>query len=199
LETCNEIKARDLEIFSCSVGEVREFIETHHYSHNINGVKVSCCFKVIYGEELVGAVLFGMMSTTAWKKFSSKESEVLELRRFVLLDECGRNSESRVIGFTLRWICANMEGVKIIVSYADPNYGHSGIIYKASNFRYLGTSGADIGYKDVETGKIYHSRALRTKYKGDYKPFVKKLREKKDNGELEEIKLVGKHCYIYFL
>lgn len=193
------IKARDIEIFPCLVSEVREFIETNHYSHNINGVKVSCCFKVLYNSELIGAILFGMMSTTAWKKFASTESEVLELRRLVLLDKAGRNSESRVVGFAIRWIKKNLKEVKIIVSYADPNYGHSGVIYRASNFKYLGLSMVDKGYKDIETGKVYHSRALRTKYKGDYKPFVKKLREKKEKGLLEEIKLQGKHCFVYFM
>jgi len=57
--------------------------------------------------------LFGMMSTTAWKKFSSIESEVLELRRLVLLDKAGRNSESRVVGFTINWIKRNMGGLRL--------------------------------------------------------------------------------------
>ena len=112
-EHCETIKARDLEISSCLVSEIREFIETNHYSHNINGVKISCCFKVEYDNELVGAILFGMMSTTAWKKFSSIESEVLELRRLVLLDKAGRNSESRVVGFTINWIKRNMGGLRL--------------------------------------------------------------------------------------
>lgn len=87
--------------------------------------------------------------------------------------------------------------MNIVVSYADPNYGHIGTIYKASNFQYMGVSASDIGYKDTESGKVYHSRALRTKYKGEYKPFVKVLRIKKDLGLLKEIKLAGKHCYVY--
>jgi hypothetical protein len=193
------VKARSLDIQPCLLKEVRDFIEQHHYSHNINGVKVSYCFKVLHEGVLVGAVLFGSMSTTAWKKFSDNESKVLELRRLVLLDNLGRNSESRVIGFTLRWLKKNDPTIEIIVSYADPNHNHTGIIYKASNFQYLGLSSADIGYRDRDTGKVYHSRALRTKYKGDYKPFVKILREKHDKGLLEKIPLLGKHCYTYRL
>lgn len=191
------IKARDLIINICEVNEIREFIEKNHYSKSINGVKIKYCFKVTFDNNLVGAILFGAMSTTAWKKFSQKENEVLELRRLVLVDQAGKNSESRVIGFCLRYIKKIDTDVKTIVSYADPNHGHSGVIYKASNFTYIGKSSGDIGYKDKETGKIYHSRALRTKYNGDYKPFVKKLRYKKDSGLLEEIKLEGKHCYVY--
>ena len=194
-----EIKARDLLIAPCMLSDVKLFIENHHYSHNTNGVKVTCCFKVLYEGELVGGVLFGAMATTAWKKFSANESEVLELRRLVLQDRCGKNSESRTIGYCLKWIRNNMKGVKTIVSYADPNYGHVGTIYKATNFTYLGTSSNDIGFKDVESGKVYHSRVLRNKYKGEYKPFAKKLRAKKDNHELIQVKLMGKHCYVYLL
>lgn len=194
-----EIKARELLIEPCSIKDIRPFIETHHYSHNINGVKITYCFRVLYQNQLVGGVIFGAMSTTAWKRFSNKESQVLELRRLVLLDNVGRNSESRVIGWVLRWLRKNAPEISIIVSYADPAYNHTGIIYKASNFQYQGLSGKDKGYRDPETGRVYHSRALRTKYKGDFKPFVKILREKLKAGKLEIVELPGKHCYTYQL
>lgn len=190
------IKARDLTILPCGVSEIRDFIETHHYSKNINGVKISFCFKVEYNGVLVGGVLFGEMSTTAWKKFSDSEKKVLELRRLVLLDSAGKNSESRVIGYCLRYIKKTFPEIEVIVSYADPYYHHEGTIYKASNFKYMGLSGKDKGFLDKKTGKIYHSRTLRTKYKGDYKPFVKKLRKKLSNGELIPIDLPQKHCFV---
>jgi len=193
------MKARELTIRQCGVKRVRKFIEDHHYSKSINGVKISCCFEVIHNGELVGAVLFGQLSTTAWKKFGSSEEEVLELRRLVLLDECERNSESRVIGHCLRWIKTNMLAVKVIVSYADPMYGHDGTIYKASNFNMVGMTPDDKGYYDPAANKTYHSRALRTKYKGEYKPFVKKLRQKLEDGLLETVVLKGKYCYVYRL
>lgn len=194
-----KLKARDLKIRECSRSEVSAFIETHHYSKSINGVKTSFCFAVEYNGELVGAVLYGQMSTTAWKRFGESEKEVIELRRLVLLDKCPFNSESRVVGWTIRWIKKNSKEVKTIVSYADPNHGHTGVIYKAANFTLYGMSGRDKGFKDIETGKIYHSRALRTKYKGEFKPFVKKLRKRLEDGLLESIDLKPKYCYIFKL
>jgi len=190
-------KARDLTISLCALSEIRNFIETHHYSKSINGVKVSYCFKVEYRGLLVGGVLFGAMATTAWKKFSNSEEKVLELRRLVLLDLAGKNSESRVVGFCLRHIKKMAQKIEVIVSYSDPYYSHKGTIYKASNFEYVGLSGKDKGFLDEETGKTFHSRALRTKYRGDYKPFVKKLRAKLENGQLTPIELPPKHCFVY--
>lgn len=193
------ITARDLLVIKCEVAEIRDFIEINHYSHNINGVKIKHCFKIEYNNILVGGIIFGAMSTTAWKKFSDSENKVIELRRFVLLDNVGKNSESRVIGFCLRELKRIDPDISIVVSYADPYHDHYGTIYKASNFEYIGLSGKDNGYIDVDTGKTYHSRALRTKYKGEYKPFVKKLREKLIAGKLQSIELPAKHCFVYKL
>ena len=196
-DTGFHIKVRELVVSVCASSDIREFIESNHYSGTINGVKTTVCFRVDYCNVLVGAVVYGQMSTTAWKKFGQSESEVLELRRLVLIDYAPKNSESRVIGWTLRYIRKKLMSIKTVVSYADPYYGHTGIIYKASNFKYVGKSNKDMGFYNPITGKTYHSRALRTKYKGEYKPFVKELRFLKDIGVLQPVELPGKHCYVY--
>lgn len=191
------IKARDLQISLCPVGDIKDFVEKNHYSHSINGVKIKYCFKIEHEGVLVGGVIFGAMSTTAWKKFFNKESGVLELRRLVIDDSAGKNSESRVIGHCIRNIKRIDKDVHVIVSYADPYHGHNGTIYKASNFQYEGLSGKDNGFLDTSTGKTHHSRALRTKYNGDFKPFVKRLREKLSQGILIPIALPPKHCFVF--
>ena len=48
-------------------------------------------------------------------------------------------------------------------------------------------------------GRLYHSRALRTKYNGDFKPFVKRLRKLQEAGLLTEVAVPGKHIYTYAL
>jgi len=60
-----QLKAKNLIISICDISEIRQFIETYHYSKNVNGVKISYCFKVEHRGFLVGAALFGAMSTTA--------------------------------------------------------------------------------------------------------------------------------------
>lgn len=189
------IKAKDLAIEPCLPSKIKWFIEQYHYSHNINGVHISCCFSVKHNGTLVGGVIYGKTATTAWKRYGETEHEVLELRRLALLDRCGRNSESRTIGWTLRWIAKNMAWVKTVISYADPNYGHTGIIYRASNFEYHGQTATDTAY--LFNGKSYHSRALRNKHNGKFKPFVVQLREAKDSGQLKEVILQGKHIFVY--
>lgn len=194
----SSLSVKDLKVTECKLSAIREFVEQHHYSHSVNGVKISLCFMVELGPKLVGAVIFGGMSTTAWKKFARTEQAVLELRRLVFLDEAPKNSESRVIGVCLRHIRKHIPGVEIVVSYADPAHGHTGVVYKASGFVLVGMSGRDQGFRD-ENGRIYHSRALRTKYKGDYKPFVKVLRQKLASGLLVPVEIPPKFCYTFSL
>ena len=182
----------------CDRKDIMEFIEKNHYSKSINGVKSSYCFSIKLEDSIVGACLFGQMSTTSWKKFGEKEADVLELRRLVTLDECKRNTESWFIAKCIKYLKKNTN-VKVLVSYADPMHGHVGYVYQASNWNYLGETPKDKGYINQETGKVYHSRALRTKYKGEYKPFVVKLRNKLEQGLLQTIILEGKHCYTYNL
>ena len=174
---------------------VRDFIEKHHYSHNINGLKSSYCFGMYNQEdELVGAMIYGKLGmANAWKKYGNSPEEVMELRRLVLVDDTPRNSESYFIGRTLRWLKANTE-VKTIVSYADPNYGHSGIIYQATNFKHVGMTAP--GKVIVWNGKKYHDKAIRTKYKGELKPFAKRLKQALEDGEAHYETQLPKHIYV---
>ena len=190
------MKARNLTVKPCPFLEVAGFIDAYHYAGFVNGIHVFQSFAVYHGTCLVGGAIFGGMATTAWRAFGGCERKIIELRRFVLLDEAERNSESRVIGIMLRWLKRNSD-IEVIVSYADPAHGHDGTIYRAANFEYVGLSGKDKGFIDTETGKTYHSRALRVKYNGRYKPFTLRLRAKHKIGELETIYLPQKHCYIY--
>lgn len=176
---------------------VRPFIETYHYSKSTNGCKVSMAFALYEAEEMVGAALFGPLSTTAWKRYGEKENDVVELRRLVCLDRCPRNTESWLIARCLRILKRETE-YKICVSYADPYYGHCGTIYQAANWNYEGQTAPDVLLQTPD-GKLYHSRALRTKYNGDFKPFVKRLRKLQEDGLLTKVLVPGKHIYTYVL
>ena len=175
--------------------EIKDFVERNHYSHNINGLKISTCTGLYIQNQLVGACVFGRLSTTAWKKFSDSENKVMELRRVVLIDELPKNSESYFIRRSIKIMRKENPEVEILVSYADPEYGHNGIIYQALNFLYIGDTPQDKILITPE-GKRYHSRAMRTTYKGKLKPFAIKLRQLYKDGKLSEKIISGKRCYI---
>jgi hypothetical protein len=183
-------------VYECNIKEIKDFVEKWHYSKSINGLSCKHCFKLVYKDKIVGAMIFGRMSmVNQWKKYGNKESEVIELRRLCCIDSTPKNTESFFISKCLKMI--KKYNYKIIVSYADPTYNHVGTIYKASNFTYVGRTakGKLIIYKD----KIYHDHAIRTKYKGKLKPFAEKLKKALEENEAKYIKTEGKYIYVYKL
>lgn len=174
--------------------EIREFIEKWHYSRSINGVLSTYCFGLYRDSKMQGAMLFGKVGmANAWKKYADKQEEILELRRLCCVDDTPKNAESYFIGKCLKWIRRHSE-VKLIVSYADTNHGHEGIIYRATNFSYMGTTSP--GRVIIHGDRQYHDKTIRTKYKGELKPFAKKVKAALDNGEAYYKKTTPKHVYL---
>ena len=177
---------------------VRDFIEKWHYSNSINGCIADYCYALFKPcGEMAGAMFFGRMAmANQWKRFSENESEVIELRRLCCIDDTPKNTESFFIGRALRLLKKDW-GKGIVVSYADKEYGHSGVIYKASNFKMIGEiKGAKV---IIYNGRRYHDKTIRTKYKGELKPFAKKVKEALENGDAFYKKTAGKYTYTYSL
>ncbi|MBH8600105.1 hypothetical protein [Thermoactinomyces sp. CICC 23799] len=191
------MRIKDMSVELCDVNEIRDFIAKWHYSGGINGVRSRYCFKLLYDGEIIGAAIFGGVAmANVWKKYVSREEDLLELRRLCCIDDTPKNTESYFIGQCLRWLLNNTE-VKKVISYADMDYGHEGVIYQATNFEYLGKTST--GRAILFEGKRYHDKAIRTKYKGKLKPFAQRLREALERGDATYTKTKGKHRYLYDL
>lgn len=187
------IKPKELTISPCSFRAIRRFVETHHYSHGIKGGSILYCFRCEFQGYLVGAAIFGRPCMPSWKIFNLKPQQIIELRRLVLLDEVGRNAESYMIGFMLRYIHRHFPHIKAVVSYADPEHGHQGTIYKASNFKYCGQTAPGVVLVDKETQKSFHCRSLSIN-----RPYAGILSDKVNRDLVERQKTQGKHRYVYF-
>lgn len=177
---------------------ITPFIEKWHYSHGINGCIADFCYALLNPDgELVGAMFFGRMAmANQWKRFSDDETQVIELRRLCCIDDTPRNAESFFIGRALKLLRSEWKG-SIVVSYADKEHGHRGTIYKASNFTQLeDIPGARV---IMYRGKQYHDKAIRTKYKGELKPYARRIKEALETGEAVYKNTAGKCTYIYKL
>ena len=191
------MKVKDFYIEKLDRSGVKDFIEKWHYSKSINGMKSSYCFGLFFDGVMIGAMIYGEMAMfNQWKKYGDKCSDVIELRRLCCIDDTPKNTESRFIGLTLKWLKKNT-GIKTVISYADPNHGHTGTIYKASNFKSIGTSSP--GRVIVWNGRTYHDKTIRCKYNGKLKPFAQKVKDALESGEAKYIKQLGKIIYEYRL
>lgn len=181
----------------CERKEIRDFIEKWHYSHNINGLLSQYCFKLMDGDTMIGAMIYGGLGmANCWKKYAENKEDIIELRRLCCIDDTPKNTESYFIGKTLKWLLKNTN-IKKVISYADNTYGHRGVIYQASNFKHLGKTAK--GRVIMWQGKRYHDKTIRTKYKGELKPFAKRVKEALEKGEAYYEETKGKEIYLYDL
>ena len=194
------MKVKELKVVLVPLSVVRAFIETHHYSHSVNGLRISYCFGLYDGETLIGGMIYGKPAMrNAWKKYVDNEDELVELRRLVCVDETPKNTESYFIGRTLRWLKQNTALTKV-VSYADNTHNHKGTIYRASNFAYLGETAKG---KMIEwNGKLFHDKSIRTFYvrkDGErvLKPYAQRIKDALERGEAKWVATQSKNIFLY--
>ena len=175
-------------------------IQKHHYSASLNGVKIHTCFGLWHPNqfdipELWGAAVYGApaMNNQAASWHPSNPDKCLELRRLACVPGAPKNSESFLIGHSLRWLRKHTD-IECVISYADPAHGHQGIIYKASNFKLMGTTSP--GKILMVDGKPYHDRTLRNP-----KPYARKIAERFKNNDPNVFltNTPGKIIYLYDL
>lgn len=130
-----------------------------------------------------GACVYGQPSPAVQKHaFKDRDFRLYELSRLVIQTK-ERNAASFLVGNSLRMLDSRCA----VVSYADTEYGHAGIVYQATNWIYTGaTVSHDMSY--VVEGKRVHPMTLRDK--GITDP----VRWAKENG-IEMIPPKKKHRY----
>lgn len=177
--------------------DIAAFIEQWHYSGSINGCISDYCFALFDGAGMIGAMFYGRMAMAGqWTRFGKTAEDVIELRRLCCIDDTPKNTESFFIGATLRWLKRNTT-LRVVVSYADAEHGHTGTIYKASNFILDGKrAGARV---IIFNGKRYHDKTIRTKYNGELKPYAARIKAALETGDAVYAATAGKFCYTYAL
>jgi len=205
-----EFNVRNLSVYPIGLNTANEFIIKHHYSHKPSSA-TQFSFGLYYpsetsnffdsSEQLVGVMTYGtpVGNLVVDSIGGVTHGEVLELTRLVLLDHIGKNSESYFIGQSFKWLKKLAPEVKILISYADPEAGHGGIIYQATNWLYQGRGQNKLvksySYKTEGETDWTHSRTAGAKW-GSRVPheFAKTVR--KTFWRKEES---YKHRYLYFL
>ena len=196
----NQMKVTDFTVELIQRNALVNFIEKHHYSHNVNGIQSYYHFGLFkegkFGlPEMIGAMMYAMpsMPHTSQKYNPINPDKCFELRRLVCVDDTPKNTESYFIGQTFKWLKTNTN-IEVIVSFADEQEGHTGVIYKATNFQYLGTTAP--GRILMVDGKKYHSRSLNQ----DKRPYGRELKRRYNAGDknIFYVNTKVKHIYTYY-
>jgi len=96
---------------------------------------------IFLNNEMVGVLQYGFsMNASSAKNIvpNTKAENHLELNRMWIDDKAGRNTESRAISYSIKFIKKAHPAVWWIQSFADERCGCWGIVYQASNFGYYG-------------------------------------------------------------
>jgi hypothetical protein len=136
----------------------KRIIIQNHYLHSFPGC-TKLCFGAFSGNRLLGAITFGSGPANAYRMVEgSSIDDCLTLTRLWLSPELPKNSESRIIAISLRYL-KKYTKLKFLVTYADPVQGHVGTIYQATGWLYTGLSEATPKF-DVGDGIVRHSRSF---------------------------------------
>ena len=115
----------------------QDVVVKNHYLHR----KAPCSNAFGLFDELQslrGVVLYGTPSSAPLRSgIAGKENanNVIELTRLWIDDNSPKNSESYLIGNSLKHC-----GKEIVVSFADTQQNHLGVVYQATNWLYTGLS-----------------------------------------------------------
>lgn len=149
---------KDYQIRQIDYVTAMEVVVREHYLHR--KAPCSIAFGLFLGEQLKGVVCYGTPSSAplrsgiAGPKFALN---VIELTRLWVCDSVPKNGESYLIGRTV-----GKAGKEIVVSYAEIQQGHVGIVYQATNWIYTGLSAKRTNW--TIDGMTKHCQTLADKY-----------------------------------
>ena len=174
-----------MKVIKLSKSECEQWVKLKHYSHRAS------IFWAGFGLEIDGMIegvcVYGQPSPPIQKHaFKDRDFQLYELARLVVQTK-QKNAASFLVGNSLQMLappCA-------VISYADTEQGHSGIVYQATNWHYTGaTKSHDKAY--MVDGKRTHPMTLRDQ--GITDP----TRWAKENG-IAMVPPMEKHRYFQFV
>lgn len=128
--------AKDIVVKVISSKDANAIVKAQHYSGKIvNNSQIHlgvflngrCGGAMQFGPSMQKRNLIGLVRGTLWNEF-------IELNRMAFAEWLPRNSESRAIGYAMRWIKKTYPQIKWVVSFADGTQCGDGTIYRASGF-----------------------------------------------------------------
>jgi len=114
-------------------------------------------------DEWCGCIVFGRgANNNLAGSLGLPQGGCVELVRVALNGKQGLTGKA--LSIALRILPSHAPLCRVVVSYADPEQGHIGILYQATNWIYLGRTKPGKQLIDPKTGKVLHKRTAHSKY-----------------------------------
>jgi hypothetical protein len=199
------IGSRDVIGFGDERFEIKEIdrnlanktIIKNHYSHKVY-TATYIHLGIFFEEKMLGVLQYGYAMNPASQKSVVADTEMdeyLELNRMWLDDSLPKNSESKAISYSIKYIKRKYNNkIKWIQSFADERCGKNGIVYQACSFDYYGEHKSDFWELD---GVVYHNIQMTLTEKDHrYNDVIKNLQENKDKAKRMNLR---QFRYIFFI
>lgn len=110
-------------------------------------------------KEWCGVVLYGTGATpNIGSQYNLKQGQIVELVRMALNGK--QNSTSKAMAISLKLLNKKLPLCKLVVSYADIDQNHLGVIYQATNWYYVGDCNQNTRTGFIINGKKIHNKTL---------------------------------------
>jgi very-short-patch-repair endonuclease len=155
----NQFDFESLKILEVSNDISIKFLNSFHYA--AFGRSPKKVYGVYLGEELVAICKFStVVRNEVATSMDLVSNQVLELDRFCIHPKYQKkNFASWFLSRVTKLIFKNFNNIQRLVSFSDLTYGHSGTIYKASNWTEIGRVRPDYYYVGHD-GFILHKKTL---------------------------------------
>jgi len=164
-----------------------EWVSSKHYRRTLGIFWEG--FALIEGDKITGVVTYGQPSPSIQRyAFPNRDFRLYELTRLVIQTPTF-NAASFLVANSLKML---KERPAAVISYADSQQGHCGIVYQATNWDYTGSVTAhDSLY--IVAGEKLHSKTIQDRF-GVTAPG----KWAKENG-IQRVKPAPKHRYFFYL
>lgn len=138
----------------------RAIIRDKHYSKKVvNNSYIN--LGVFAYDDLVGVIQFGYALQPASGRnvvFGTGNREYAEINRMWIHDCMPKNTESRVISYSIKYIKKQYPSIQWIQTFADERCGRNGVVYQACSFDYIGHT--TTAFYELD-GEVFHQVSIR--------------------------------------
>lgn len=189
----------ELSVAPCSRSAAEHAVLNWHYSQAMPSGRLAH-FGVWERDQFIGAVIFGRGANRRMlQPFGLRQTEGCELVRVALREH--QAPVSQIVAEALRHLRKASPGLRLVVSYADPEQGHHGGIYQAGGWIYLGLSATTGEW--LLHGQLVHDRTVSSRISGARGPQRRLPGETRQewlrkwvDPQAVRVQVPGKHRYV---
>ena len=158
------LRKEEWHVSDISLKDAKDFILKNHYSRGCSNTRVYThgLFKKNQ-DGLYGVAMWLPPTKVAAQSVNNEEwTKVLSLTRLACSETAPKNAESFLLSQSVKMIKKEGRFVSL-VTYADVRMGHTGVIYKASNWQYIGLMKGSPAWIDTATGRQVAKKATKSR------------------------------------